>query len=153
MKQTILAVLIVVMMYTPSFAETEHGSIHSVEGTLWEGIGLYPPHEIGQSVVELGFYNGKVFIKGPSGMVELSSSFYLDLIIPSFLMARISQGDIVPCIWDCYPTIFFGTIQPAIKSGIVVARIHFLFNITLTKIVLLHETDDSWTPDPGWEIN
>jgi len=146
--------------YTITVTDTTHGDaqasatvILSMRGTLWEGIGLYPFSEMGQSVVVLGFYNGKVFIESPSGMVELSSSVYIDSMIFSFFGARISQGDIAPCIWACYPTIFFGIIQPAIKSGIAVARIHFLFNIALTKIVSLHEINDNWMPDPGWEIN
>ena len=138
--------LMIMMVSSPSLAETEE-SIHSIGGTSWEGICLFPPHQTGQPLIELGFYKGKVFINGPFGIVALPSSFYLDLPGFSCFKAQIPQGDIPPCILDCYPTTLFGIIQPAVKSGTVVARIHFLFYITQTKVALLHELNGSWVPD------
>ena len=148
LKKAILAALMVVIIYAPCLAGVESDSTLSIEGTLWEGIALYPLPEYGQSVIELGFYNGKVFINDADlGMMELPTSFYADSQFLSFFNGSIAQGDVQPCIWRCYPTKLFGVIQPAVKMGTFIARIHYLFYITQTVIAVLHETDDNWIPE------
>jgi hypothetical protein len=99
MKKTILAVLIVVMIATPCFAqEVETDGLFSIEGTLWS---------LAKTESYYGFSDGTVYFCG-NVCLALTASSYIDF--PFF------------CLFSYHDKNSIGYIFPIIGMGIVFYR-------------------------------
>ena len=76
MKKTIIAILMVVMVATPCFAqEVETDGLFSIDGTLWEAdIERYPEVIEKVEFLQFGFFQGKVYFKNRNACSFFSSS-------------------------------------------------------------------------------
>ena len=98
MKNIILALVIVVMVSTPCFAEVETEGLFSVDGTFWiacgkphgTGLGSNPSYNCDK---ELGFYQGRVY-----GDFRTLSPSYDDLLGISFAFEYQNRGNLFRAI-------------------------------------------------------
>ena len=88
MKKTISAVLMVVIVSTPCFAqEIEPDGLFSIDGTEWQispiGVVIFPFPWIylNSAGLNFGFYGGKVYGGYEEGLEVYQESFFLDLLV------------------------------------------------------------------------
>ena len=103
MKKIILAVLMVVMVATPCFAqEVETEGIFSIEGTLWSGCETGCTKEVGDGPPECdfscegttGFYQGKMYSCNETRCLSYSTKTYFDSPLISIVNFR-TRYDVV----------------------------------------------------------
>ena len=147
MRKTILAVLVVVMLATPCFAqEIEPDGLFSIEGTLWRalpiGIQIFPlPGIWATEDLQLGFYGGKAY---PD--LELDDySFYRDMLAFSIFSTNNTWISTNQGGTGGFPTYYYGILQP-IGIGMVVEVHHSYYLFADISIALLIKVDDDWTP-------
>ena len=154
MKKTILVVLMLVMIATPSFTQ-EIGAeeIFDIEGTIWEvlpiGLQIFPCPRIWITYdLELGFYDGTVYRQNISSIEDSSYKDMLGFIVFS------SANSPVPTqvIGGGAEPFYFGTLHPTGIGIIVVGYPSIIPRFAVLNMGLLIKTDRRFTPGvpPIW---
>ena len=141
MKKIILAVLMVLIVATPCFAqEVETDGLFSIKGTKWEALPFqFTPFWY----MVLGFSGGTVYSVYSEYTLPTSNSFYIDMLVASiFMYAR----DRDPIWLGPGIEIGFGILQP-IGFGVMITYIkHENLPFPIIDMVLLTKTDNNWKP-------
>jgi hypothetical protein len=152
MKKIMLALVIVVLISTPSLAnEIEPNGIFSLHGTEWIALSIalqiFPfPSLVPLYTSAFGFYQHAVYYSVGDLEWGFNYASYLDLLVCS-----IFHGTHIYKVWSRETTTWNGILFP-IGIGIVVEyfrikRYNDIFPVTIElKIGLLVKTDDNWTP-------
>ena len=145
MKKTILAILTVVMVSIPCFAQgIEPEGMFSIEGTQWRAsyIQILPPYPF-QISADIGFYGGKVYwYSDRMGWMQYPNSFYVDALVASFAInIEWEEEHFAICTFVMQPPgigviniIAFGSYPPPFP-------LLFFFQIGI-----LYKIDDDWIP-------
>jgi hypothetical protein len=142
MKKTILAVLMVVIVSTPCFAQEGE----SIEGTIWEvlpiGLRIFPTPGIWiPGDLEFGFYDGKVY----QNLSPIENSSYEDRL--GFIVFSTANSPVsTQAIGDVVEPLYFGILQPTGMGIVVEGHISLIPPGLFIKMGLLVKTGDTWIP-------
>ena len=142
MKKTILAVLMVVIVSTPCFAQEGE----SIEGTIWEvlpiGLRIFPTPGIWISGdLEFGFYDGKVY----QNLSPIENSSYEDRL--GFIVFSTANSPVsTQAIGDVIEPLYFGILQPTGMGIVFMGDISIFPPGLFIKMGLLIKTGDNWIP-------
>ena len=142
MKNTILAVLMLLVITIPCFAqELETDEFFSLHGTQWEvtQIGANEPEHY-----TLSFYRGQVYHCN-SFCIQYVPHFYFDLIGVSLFQ----MGQRKPQFFDCDTySLYIGLISPLFESSVMYHEHQYCrYPMTVRKYVAtLTKINDNWTP-------
>jgi hypothetical protein len=153
-KKTILAVLMILTIATPCFAQDEKpDKPFSIEGTQWQslpiGMIIFPITAVGPiDPYEVGFYDGKVYFHGyiyggfQYEPADEKRSFYMDMLVASIFMysgrnCQMSDG--------CWDYIVFGIMQP-IGVGVMTTSNGVPIPDSVGAAILV-KTNDNWVPE------
>jgi len=153
MKKTILAVLLVLVVATPCFAqEVETDGIFSIEGTLWQSlpiaVGMVTepfipiPLPIPGFEFSIGFDGGEVY---PPAEGFITNGFYQDFLVASIFGFKSRRR--LPMGYFAEAT-GFGILQPI---GIGMLLTHYTsFGVpSQGTMMILIKVDNDWTPPEG----
>lgn len=143
MKKTILAVLMVVLVSTPCFAQ----EVESIEGTIWEvlpiGLRIFPTPGIWiPGDLEFGFYDGKVY----QNLSPVENSSYEDRL--GFIVFSTANFPLsTQAIGDVIEPLYFGILQPTGMGIVVEGNISLIPPGLFIKMALLIKTDGRFAPE------
>ena len=142
MKKTILAVLMVVIVSTPCFAQEGE----SIEGTIWEvlpiGLRIFPTPGIWiPGDLEFGFYDGKVY----QNLTPIENSSYEDK--QGFIVFSTANSPVsTQAIGNVIEPLYFGIVQPTGMGIVVEGNISLIPPGLFIKMGLLIKTDRRFAP-------
>ena len=142
MKKTILAVLMVVIVSTPCFAQEGE----SIEGTIWEvlpvGLRIFPTPGIWiPGDLEFGFYDGKVY----QNLSPIENSSYEERL--GFIVFSTANSPVsTQAIGDVIEPLYFGILQPTVMGIVFMGDISIFPPGLFIKMGLLIKTGDNWIP-------
>ena len=141
-QKTILAVLMVVIVSTPCFAQEGE----SIEGTIWEvlpvGLRIFPTPGIWiPGDLEFGFYDGKVY----QNLSPIENSSYEERL--GFIVFSTANSPVsTQAIGDVIEPLYFGILQPTGMGIVFMGDISIFPPGLFIKMGLLIKTGDNWIP-------